>query len=52
MGVSYIVGFHICIEALFSMPRGWRGGGAPPGAVADVNDTTRALVIPILRVDM
>ena len=44
--VSYIVGFRI--EALVGMSRGCRGGAAPPGAVADVNDPTQVLMITIL----
>ena len=53
-----IVGFHILwgfvlyIGALFSMPRGWRDGAAPPGAVDGVNDTAQALMIMILPVYM
>ena len=45
-------GFALCIEALFGMPCGWRGGAAPPGAVADVNDTAQALMITMLPVYM
>ena len=49
----YLVGFVLCIGALFSMHRGWRGGAAPPpGAVADVNDTAQSLMITILPVYM
>ena len=51
-GFHILRGFVLCIEAVFCMPRGWRGGAAPPGAVADVNDTTQALVITILPVYM
>ena len=43
-------GFVLCIGALSTMPRGWRDGAAPPGAVADVNDTAQALMITILPV--
>ena len=45
-------GFVLCIGALFSMPRGWRDGAAPPGAVDDVNDTAQALMLMILPVYM
>ena len=53
-GFHILWGFVLCIEALCinSMPRGWRGEAAPPGAVADVNDTTQALMITILPVYM
>ena len=34
------------------MPRGWREGAAPPGAVADVSDTAQALTTMILPVYM
>ena len=36
MGVSCIVGFVLCIGALYTMPRGWSDGAALPGVVADV----------------
>ena len=49
-GLHILWGFVLCIRALFSIPRGWRGGAAPPGAAADVNDTTQALMITILPV--
>ena len=45
-------GFVLCIGALFILLRGWRGGAAPPGAAADVNDTTQALMVTILPVYM
>ena len=51
-GFHILWGFVICVEALVSMPRGWRGGVAPPGAVADVIDTTQALMITMLPVYM
>ena len=47
-GFHVLWGFVVCIEALFSKPRSWRDGAAPPGAVADVNNTTQALMITIL----
>ena len=59
LGLSYIYiyivyilwGFILlCIEAQCSMTRGWRDGAFPRGAVADGNDTTRALMITILPV--
>ena len=34
------------------MPRGWRGGAAPPGAVAEVYNSTLALMVTILPVFM
>ena len=52
------LGFHVlwdfvsCVEALLRIRRGWRGGAAPPGAVAHVNDTAQALMITILPVYM
>ena len=46
-GVHILCGFILCIGALDSMPRCWRGGAAPPGAVVDVNDTAQALMITI-----
>ena len=50
-GFVYILWiFVLCIGALFCMPRGWRGGAAPPGAVVDVNNFTQALMITILPV--
>ena len=51
-GFHMLWGFVLCIEALFSIPRGWRGGAAPPGAVGNVIDMTRALMTMILPVYM
>ena len=51
-GFHILWGFVLRIGALFSMPRGWRGGAVPPGAIRDVNDTTQALTITILPVYM
>ena len=51
-GFHILWGFVLCIEAIFIMPRGRRSEAAPPGAVADVNYTTRALMITILSVYM
>ena len=51
-GFHVSLGFVLCIGALFSMPRGWMDGAAPPGAVADVIDTAQALLITILPVYM